>query len=59
MKIDNSEKTMAASGAVPYAAKRLTWFAFSRRFLGTRLGTVASFAGLQKSDTHSIKTVAV
>ena len=37
----------AATGAVPYVVKRLSWLAASSRSRGTRLGTVASLAGIQ------------
>ena len=55
----SSEKTIAAIGAVPYAASSETWLALSNLFFGTMLGTVASFAGDQKSVKHSTKIVAV
>ena len=53
------EKTPAAIGAVPYAAIKLSWFAFSKDTFGTRFGTDASFAGDQKSETISTKINAV
>ncbi len=52
------EKTSAATGAVPYVAIRLSWFAASSRCRGTRLGIVASLAGSQNRPTHSISSVA-
>ncbi|CAB4829387.1 unannotated protein [freshwater metagenome] len=52
------EKSAAAIGAVPYAARSETWLALSSFSLGTRLGTVASFAGDQKSVKHSTAIVA-
>ena len=49
----------AAIGAVPYAASKVTWLAFSNRSRGTKLGTDASFAGDQNKVIHSTKIVAV
>ena len=55
----SNEKTIAAIGAVPYAARSDTWLALSNLFFGTIFGTVASFAGDQKSVKHSTRIVAV
>jgi hypothetical protein len=51
-------KISAATGAVPYATARDSWLAASRRERGTRLGTVASLAGVQNRPTTSISSVA-
>ena len=52
--------TFVAGGAVGYGRYgNETWLALSNLFFGTMLGTVASFAGDQKSVKHSTKIVAV
>ena len=48
----------AAGSAEPYVVTRLSWFAASSRCGGTRLGTVASFAGPHTRLIASISTVA-
>ena len=48
----------AATGVIPYVVTRLTWFADSNWSLRTRLGTEASFAGIQNRPTHSTRKVA-
>jgi hypothetical protein len=48
----------AAGRAEPYVVARLTWFAASSRWRGTRLGIVASFAGPHTRLTASMRTVA-
>ena len=45
----------AATGVMPYVVTRLTWFADSNWSRRTRLGTVASFAGIQNRLAHSIR----
>ena len=51
--------SIAAIGAVPYAASNDTWFADSNFSRGTKLGTDASFAGDQNRVMHSTRIVAV
>ena len=53
-----AEDEIAAIGAVPYAANNDAWFALSNLSLPTKFGTVASFAGDQKSVRHSTKIMA-
>ena len=59
VKRERKVKINAATGAVPYAAKSETWFAFSNFSRGTRLGTDASLAGDQNRVMHSTKIIAV
>jgi hypothetical protein len=51
-------KTTAATGAEPYVVNRLSWLAASSRSRGTRLGTVASLAGIQTRLATSMRKVA-
>ncbi len=53
----STPKTTAASGAVPYVATSETWLADSRSS-PTRLGTDASFAGIQNRLSSSTRIVA-
>src|SRR5690606_12535608 len=55
---ETTANSAAATGAVPYVTRRLSWFASSSRSLGTMLGTVASLAGTQNRLAHSISSVA-
>ncbi len=47
--------TVAPSGSVPYVVIRPTELAFESCPRGTRLGTLASLAGVQSSDRHSMR----
>src|SRR3954451_18340043 len=51
----SSANSTEASGAVPYVVINDSWFAASSRRRGTRLGTEASFAGIQNRLTDSIR----
>ena len=51
--------TSPAIGAVPYVVSRLSWLACSSRSGGTRLGTVASLAGVQNSDAQEARNCTV
>ena len=48
----------AATGAEPYVVNRLSWLAVSSRSRGTRLGTVASLAGIHIRLQTSMRNVA-
>src|SRR5215469_8122753 len=49
------ENSSPAIGAVPYVVNRLSWFAASSLSGGTRFGTDASLAGVQKSEAHDAR----
>ncbi len=55
---DNSTKIPAAGTAEPYVVPIEIWLAASSLSRGTRLGTVASFAGSQTRVMASMITVA-
>ena len=55
----SNENSVPATAAEPYVVMRLSRFADSRCDAGTRLGTLASFAGIQNSDSVSMRNDAI
>jgi hypothetical protein len=54
----SNAKSVEATAADPYVVMRLIRFADSRWLGGTRLGTLASFAGIQNSESDSMRNAA-